>query len=138
MLVGQNPGKEEVKQRRPFVGRSGRFLNGVLEEIGLERDQLYLTGVVKEPTPNNRKPTAAEIERWMPCLVAEIRQVKPKIVVLMGQVAWKTPRFQEIDYIETYHPAAAMRFPRARHKFKADFAMLKDKVSAMVKEGEGD
>ncbi len=128
MLVGQNLGKEEVKQGRPFVGRSGQYLNKVLQQNGLDRSKLYLTGVVKEPTPGNRKPRADEISRWMPSLVAEIKQIKPKIIVLMGRVAWQTPRFEGIEYIETYHPAAAMRFPRAREKFEADMKKLKSKI----------
>jgi uracil-DNA glycosylase len=135
MLVGQNPGREEVKQGRPFVGRSGQFLNRVLKEVGLERDKIYLTNVVKEPTSNNRKPTTEETRRWMPYLVAEINRVKPRFIVLMGQVAWKTPRLKEIEYIETYHPAAAMRFPKARQKFLADFGALKDKVAAIKGRG---
>ncbi len=120
MLVGQNPGKEEVKQGRPFVGRSGRYLDGVLLKNGLDRDKLYITSVVKEPTPGNRKPLAEEIERWMPTLLSEIKEVMPGIVVLMGQVARQTPRFEGIEYIETYHPAAAMRFPVIRQKFEKD------------------
>jgi hypothetical protein len=58
MLVGQNPGKEEVKQCRPFVGRSGQYLKKVLHQNGPDRRKMYLTGVVKEPTPGNRKPRA--------------------------------------------------------------------------------
>jgi DNA polymerase len=130
MLVGQNPGKEEVKQGRPFVGRSGQYLNGVLEKYGLDRHRMYVTGVVKEPTPGNRKPKAAEIKRWMPCLEAEIQEVNPDIVVLMGRVAWKTPRFEGIDYLETYHPAAAMRFPKIRKTFEKDMKTLKQKMKA--------
>ena len=128
MLIGQNPGREEVKQGKPFVGRSGRFLNLVLEENGLERDKLYITGTVKEATPRNRRPTAKQIECWMPYLLNEINKVKPKIIVLMGQVAWKTPRLPGIKYIETYHPAAAMRFPKVRQKFKADFRGLRSEL----------
>ena len=120
MLVGQNPGKEEVTQRRPFVGRSGKYLDKVLLKNGLDRGKLYITSVVKEPTPGNRKPRADEIERWMPTLVAEIEKVKPEIVVLMGQVAWLVPRSEGIEYVETYHPAAAMRFPKIRSKFEED------------------
>jgi uracil-DNA glycosylase family 4 len=127
MLVGQNPGKEEVKQGRPFVGRSGRYLNKVLRHNGLERDGLYITAVVKEPTPGNRKPRVDEINRWMPTLLDEIKQIKPQIVVLMGRVAWRTPRFERIEYIETYHPAAAMRFPQMRKKFEADIKNSKIK-----------
>ncbi len=125
MLVGQNPGREEIKQRRPFVGRAGQYLNKVLQKYGLDREKLYLTGVVKEGTPHNRKPTAGEIDKWMPCLESEIRTVKPDIIVLMGRVAWKTPRFEGIEYIETYHPAAAMRFPRIREKFEKDMGRLR-------------
>ena len=128
MLVGQNPGREEIRQRRPFVGRAGQYLNQVLQKNGLVREKLYLTGVVKEGTPHNRKPTAREIKRWMPSLEAEIRDVKPKIIVLMGRVAWKTPRFKGIEYMETYHPAAAMRFPKIREKFEKDMQNLRQKM----------
>ena len=128
MLVGQNPGKEEVRQSRPFVGRSGKYLNKVLREKGIDRDELYLTSVVKEPTPGNRKPTSAEIKRWMPHLVREIEEIHPEIVVLLGQVAWKTPRMKGIEYIETYHPAAAMRFPKIRQKFEGDMDTLRLKI----------
>lgn len=132
MLVGQNPGKEEVKQGRPFVGRSGQYLNEVLNKNDIDRSKLYLTGVVKEPTPGNRKPTADEIRRWMPSLVSEIKHIKPKIIVLMGRVAWQTPRFEGIEYTETYHPAAAMRFPRARGRFEADMGLLKAKYEKTI------
>lgn len=124
MLVGQNPGSEEAKQGKPFVGRAGQYLNGVLDRNRINRDRLYITSVVKETTPENRQPTVREIRYWMPYLLDEIRQVKPDIVVLMGKVAWQTPRFEGINYIETYHPAAAMRFPRAREKFERDFKKL--------------
>lgn len=125
MLVGQNPGKEEVKVNRPFVGKAGAYLNEVLHEFGIDRESLYLTSVVKEPTPDNRKPTAEDIRRWMPVLERQIEEIKPKIVVLMGKVAWQTPRRENIEYIETYHPAAAMRFPKIRQVFEKDFAILK-------------
>jgi uracil-DNA glycosylase family 4 len=124
MLIGQNPGHEEAKQGRPFVGKSGKYLDTVLRKNNIDRSKLYITSVVKETTPGNRRPTAQEIRHWMPYLLEEIRQVKPKIVVLMGKIAWKTPRLKAIEYIETYHPAAAMRFPRTRDKFENDFEKL--------------
>jgi len=130
VLVGQNPGKEEVKQNRPFVGMAGKYLDRVLRERGIDRKEIYLTSVVKKPTPNNRKPTADEIKRWMPHLVREIKEVNPRIVVLMGSVAWKAPRMAGIEYIETYHPAAAMRFPRIREKFEKDMETLRLKIQA--------
>jgi uracil-DNA glycosylase len=124
MLVGQNPGREEVKQGRPFVGRSGKYLNKVLKDCGLTREQLYITPLVKEPTPGNRKPTAAEIKYWIPCLEREIKNINPRIIVLMGRVAWHAPRLEGIGYIETYHPAAAMRFPEIRARFETDIRTL--------------
>ncbi len=131
MLVGQNPGKEEVKQNRPFVGRAGQYLNKVLKEKDIRRDELYLTSVVKEPTPSNRKPTAEEIERWIPRLVKEIKEINPEIVVLMGRVAWKSPRMEGIEYIETYHPAAAMRFPKVKKRFEKDMETLSRKMKGL-------
>ncbi len=128
MLIGQNPGSEEARQGRPFIGKSGKYLDTVLKKNHIDRSKLYITNVVKEKTPGNRKPTAQEISHWMPYLLEEIRQVKPEIVVLMGKVAWETPRFEGIEYIETYHPAAALRFPKAREKFENDFAKIKNKM----------
>lgn len=135
MLVGQNPGREEIKQGRPFVGRSGQYLNKVLQQCELDRDEFYVTAVVKEATPNNRKPTAEEIGRWMPRLEEEIHAVRPSLIVLMGRVAWKTPRFDGIEYLETYHPAAAMRFPEFRQKFEKDFKRLRVKMERMGLKG---
>jgi uracil-DNA glycosylase family 4 len=87
VLVGQNPGREEAKQGRPFVGMSGKYLDEVLRKNNLDRGKLYITSIVKETTPGNRKPTREEIERWMPYLMEELRRVKPRIIVLMGTVA---------------------------------------------------
>ena len=125
MLIGQNPGKEEARLGRPFVGRSGKYLDKVLQENGIDRKQLYITSVVKETTPGNRRPTEREIEHWLTYLIDEINRIKPEIIVLMGEVAKKTPRFSGITYIETYHPAAAMRFPRVRQNFEEAFKKLK-------------
>ena len=125
MLVGQNPGEEEDKIGRPFVGRAGKFLNEILAENGLNRQQLFVTNIVKHKTPNNRKPWTDEVEACLPYLLAQLRQINPKLVVLMGEVAWQTPRKEGVTYFETYHPAAAMRFPKAEGKFRRDFEKIK-------------
>ncbi len=124
MLVGQNPGAEEDKVGRPFVGRAGKFLNKVLSQNGFKRQELFVTNIVKHVSPNNRKPFADEIEACEPYLTAQIRIVKPKIVVLMGAVAWQVPRVAGIDYIETVHPSAAMRFTKMRVRFERDFQAI--------------
>jgi uracil-DNA glycosylase len=109
MLVGQNPGRTEDKTGRPFVGRAGKYLDKVLQKIGIDRKSLFITSVVKHASPGNRKPKADEIDACMPYLEEQIRLIKPRVIVLMGKVACKTPRSTNIEYIETYHPAAAMR-----------------------------
>lgn len=124
MLIGQNPGKEEEKTGRPFVGQAGKYLDQVLERNNLSRDKLFITSVVKHKTPGNRKPRPDEIQACMPFLTEQINLVKPKIIVLMGEVARKGPRFKGIRYMESYHPAAAMRFPKFRRKFEGDFRKL--------------
>ena len=124
MLVGQNPGAEEDKAGKPFVGRAGKFLNKVLAQNGIERQQLFVTNIVKHTSPNNRKPFPDELEACLPYLMAQVELVKPKLVVLMGAVAWKTPRLAGVEYVETVHPSAAMRFTKMRHRFEADFNTL--------------
>jgi DNA polymerase len=128
MLIGQNPGAEEDKTGKPFVGRAGKFLNKVLTENGINREEVFVTNVVKHVTPNNRKPFPDEVAACLPYLITQIKEIKPKIVVLMGAVAWQTPRLEDIEYVEIYHPSAAMRFSKIRKKFEEDFAALKTRL----------
>ena len=128
MLVGQNPGAEEDKTGRPFVGRAGKFLSKVLAENGFNREELFVTNLVKHTSPKNRKPLPDEIEACAPYLEEQIKAIKPKLVVLMGAVAWQAPRVEGIEYAETVHPLAAMRFTNMRKRFLEDFAALKKRL----------
>jgi DNA polymerase len=128
MIVGQNPGTEEDRTGKPFVGRAGKFLNAMLNKIGVEREELFITNIVKHMTPKNRKPLPDETAACIPYLVAQVNEIKPKIVVLMGAVAWQVPRNEGVAYVETYHPSAAMRFPKMRKKFEEDLRVLKGHV----------
>jgi len=125
MIVGQNPGAEEDKTGKPFVGRAGKFLNKVLAKNGFNREELFITNIVKHTSPKNRKPLPDEIAACAPYLKAQVKAIKPKIVVLMGTVAWQAPRLEGVEYIETYHPSAAMRFTKMRKRFEEDFSALK-------------
>ena len=125
MLVGQNPGAEEDKTGKPFVGRAGKFLNKVLTENGINREEVFVTNIVKHATPQNRKPFPDEIQACTPYLTAQINLIKPKVVVLMGAVAWQTPKAEGAEYVETVHPSAAMRFTKMRKRFEEDFGQLK-------------
>jgi DNA polymerase len=128
VLVGQNPGAEEDKTGRPFVGRAGKFLNTVLAKNGIDRGDVFVTNIVKHATPENRKPLPDEIDACMPYIAAQLKTIKPKVVVLMGAVAWQTPRVEGAVYVETVHPSAAMRFPKMRKRFEEDFSRLKRRL----------
>lgn len=97
MLVGEAPGQEETHLGRPFVGRAGKNLDGLLAAIGLERSTLYISNAVKvrpvkvnsSGRASNRPPTSEEIEICLPFLLEEIRMVTPKVVVTLGNVPLK-------------------------------------------------
>jgi uracil-DNA glycosylase family 4 len=128
MLVGQNPGAEEDKTGRPFVGRAGKFLTKVLAANGFNREELFITNLVKHTSPKNRKPLPDEIEACAPYLEEQIKVIKPRLVVLMGVVAWQAPRVEGIEYIKTVHPSAAMRFAKMRKRFEEYFEALKKRL----------
>jgi uracil-DNA glycosylase len=128
MLVGQNPGSEEDIAGRPFIGRSGKFLTKTLAEYGINRDQIFVTNIVKHVSPKNRKPTAEETKTCLSYLVNQIRIIKPKIVVLVGASAREAPREEGIEYIEIIHPSAAMRFTKMRTKFRDQIATLSRRI----------
>ena len=123
MIVGEAPGKSEDEQGRPFVGRSGKFLDELLAEAGLDRGSVYITNVVKARPPDNRDPTKAEVEHWMPVLEEQLALVAPRLVVPLGRHALahfapdaKISQVHGTLMIERdralypmYHPAAALR-----------------------------
>jgi DNA polymerase len=90
MLIGEAPGHEEEKALRPFEGPAGKKLDKILEAMGLNRDEVYVTNLVKfrpatpRQTTNNRKPTPAEVAAFMPVIREEIRIVQPQCIVALG------------------------------------------------------
>jgi uracil-DNA glycosylase len=124
MLIGQNPGEEEDKVGRPFVGRTGKYLDRVLEAHSIDRKRIFITGIVKHKSPHNRAPKPDEIAACLPYLTAQMDLIEPKVVLLMGRVALQTPRREGTVVIETVHPSAAMRFPKTREKFEKEIAAL--------------
>ena len=140
LLVGEAPGREEDRQGRPFVGRSGRFLDSLLEEAGVSRRKIYITSSVKCRPPRNRAPRADELKickaNW---LDRQIRLIRPKIIVLLGKTSVRQVLGLKgnlsrlhgrvfgqngIRCLVTFHPAAGMRFPRIKGKMKHDFKKL--------------
>jgi DNA polymerase len=147
MLVGESPGPNEAKVGRPFVGRSGKFLDTLLQSIALKRKEIFITSPIKY-YPGKRAPTNEEIEHGKTHLLKQVAAVNPKIIVLLGNIAIKTMLGGKFTaskihgkifhkngriYFATFHPAAAMRFPKIRAKTKKDFNKLKKIISNLWK-----
>ena len=87
MLIGEAPGAQEDRQGKPFVGPSGQLLDSMLQTIGLDRSQVYITNVIYWRPPGNRTPTAGEIAICQPFLERQIELIKPKFLVFVGGIA---------------------------------------------------
>jgi uracil-DNA glycosylase len=125
VFVGEGPGREEDLRGEPFVGRSGKLLDRImLEELGIDRSRCYIANVVKCRPPDNRDPKAEEIAACRPYLDAQLRIIRPTVVVTLGNFATKllldtdrgitSVRGRAYDLgdwhlVPTYHPAAALR-----------------------------
>ncbi len=139
VFIGEAPGAKEDAAGRPFVGSAGKILATLLESIGLKREDVYITNVVKFRPPDNRDPTREEKEACMPFLREELAIIKPKVVVPLGRHALAhfapdrtigdthgTPLQLADDFaiFPLYHPAAALHNPTLRQTLKDDFAAL--------------
>lgn len=144
VFVGEAPGEEEDQQKRPFVGKAGRYLNQKLQEIGLPREEIYITNVVKSRPPDNRKPTPKEMQSCIPYLKKEIEIIKPRLIVCLGSTAlegvlgknlpvtrhrgqlFEYPFNRQIKVLLTYHPAYILRNPSAEKEFVEDLKKAKE------------
>lgn len=138
LFIGEAPGLNEDTLKRPFVGRSGKLLTAMIEEIGLERSDVYITNIVKRRPPENRDPLPEEIEIYKPYLQKQIDIIKPKIIVTLGRFSMNffipTAKitkdqgkvFKVGDYliVPMFHPAAGLRATRVLNEFKKSFKRL--------------
>lgn len=149
MFVGEAPAAEEDAQGQPFVGPAGQLLTKILEAMGLKREEVFLTNVVKCRPPQNRVPTPEEIASCSPFLEEEIRAVSPEIIVALGTTAFSTlveddsalaeSRGQlrmlawdgKTPVMPTFHPAYLLKNPEAKklvwQDMKAVMAFLEEK-----------
>jgi len=119
-IVGEWPDPAEDREGSPFAGESGALLDRMLAAIGLSRDQIYLTNIVKCRPPADRPPLADEVRVCLPFLTRQIAVVSPKVIVAMGPLACQTllhsnqplsrlrgrwHKFHGIDLMPTFHPA---------------------------------
>src|SRR5882762_3435335 len=85
VFIGEAPGKNEDLQGKPFVGAAGKFLNEMLEMIGLKREDIYITNIVKYRPPNNRDPLPEEKSAFLPYLESQLDVIQPKVTVTLGR-----------------------------------------------------
>ena len=123
MFVGEGPGYYEDKQGEPFVGAAGQLLNRMLQEIGLRREDVYITNVVRCRPPGNRDPLPDEIEACRPFLVGTLEAIRPRLIVTLGNFATRVILDRPVSIsrvrgqrfmwegravIPTFHPAAIL------------------------------
>lgn len=89
LIIGEGPGKQEDEQGRPFVGRAGKKLDEILHSVGIKREKVYITNVVKCRPPDNRTPKSKEMEICFPYLEAQVARINPVIIVTLGNAATK-------------------------------------------------
>lgn len=146
MFVGEAPGENEAKTGRPFCGRSGKLLDTLLESVGVQREDVYITSIVKDRPPKNRDPLPEEISLYAPFLDRQIEIIKPKVVVTLGRFSMqyvmsryglesevapisilhgKVFQGQTFKLIPLYHPAAAIYNQKLLDTLRSDFQILK-------------
>jgi DNA polymerase len=139
VFIGEAPGKNEDEQGLPFVGAAGKFLNEMLEGIGLKRSDIYITNIVKYRPPNNRDPLPDEKAAFLPYLQQQIEVIAPKLIVTLGrhsmevllpdnlkisQCHGQPKRYRGQVYMPLFHPAAALYNGAMRQTLVDDFAKI--------------
>ena len=150
MIIGEAPGYEEDKLGKPFVGRAGKKLDEMINAIGLNRKKnVYITNIIPWRPPNNRTPTDNEIELFLPYVEEHIYLIRPKILLLFGNVAsksllnldqgitkyhgswfnYKNSFLKEsIFTICIFHPSYLLRSPKQKKIAWKDLKKVKEKI----------
>lgn len=141
VFVGEAPGAEEDKQGLPFVGRAGKLLDRLLEQVGLKRKEIYICNVLKCRPPDNRDPLPEEVSACRPYLDKQLGVIRPKIICCLGLYSAQailntkeamarlrsgTHKVGDIHVIPTYHTAAALRFPAYKQQIYDDLCRARD------------
>jgi DNA polymerase len=138
MFIGEAPGKTEDQTGKPFVGAAGKFLGELLESIGLKRQDVYITSILKYRPPNNRDPLPQEKDQFWPYLLRQIEVIRPKLIVALGrhsancflpdlrisQAHGQSQKWQGWTILPLYHPAAALYNSGMRQTLFDDFKII--------------
>lgn len=144
MFIGEGPGFHEDQQGRPFVGPAGQLLDQLLAFIGLKREDVFITNMLKCRPPNNRDPLPGEVEACRPYLEKQIELLNPKVIATLGRHALtyffpqetiskahgKARRWNGLIVYPLYHPAAALRQQSLRAVLENDFKALSELLNA--------
>jgi DNA polymerase len=140
MAVGEAPGENEDREGKPFVGAAGRLLTSLLESVGLDRRDIYITNIIKCRPPRNRDPEPLEVEACSPFLDEQIALLQPDVILLLGRHALNRllpdaggisrlhgERVQREDrvYVPLYHPAAALYNGALKETLEADMRRVR-------------
>jgi uracil-DNA glycosylase family 4 len=151
LFIGEAPGYNEDLQGRPFVGKAGKILNGLLESIGLHRDEIYIVNTLRCRPPGNRNPLKTEIDACTEHLDKQVELIQPTIIVPMGNFACSyifekfglkydkisnvhgklfqiNTIFGDLKIIPMYHPAVATYNPNTKNTLLADFKIIKKAI----------
>ncbi len=142
VFVGEGPGADEDREGRPFIGRAGKMLTRIIENVlNLTREDVYIANIVKCRPPGNRNPQPDECAMCMPYLIGQLKVIRPEVIVALGSVAThnlldtKAPigrlrgafhRWGDIKLMPTYHTAYLLRNPSEKRKVYEDMLMVKD------------
>jgi DNA polymerase len=144
MFVGEGPGYDEDVQGKPFVGKAGQLLTKIIQSIHLQREEVYITNIVKCRPPQNRNPEPDEIDHCNPFLLKQIDAIQPQIICALGTFAAQTllktdtkitalrGRFYEfkgIKIIPTYHPAYLLRNPERKREVWEDMKRISEQLN---------
>lgn len=150
MFIGEAPGKNEAETARPFCGRSGKFLDEMIESIHLNRSDVYITNIVKDRPQENRDPSAEEIAIYAPFLDRQITIIEPKVIATLGRFSMSyiiskfgiteelkpigeihgkefhaKASYGDVVIVPLYHPAVALYNGTHRDMLLQDFQILK-------------
>ncbi len=153
VFIGEAPGKNEDIQGIPFVGAAGKFLQEMLATIGMQREDIYITNIVKYRPPENRDPTPEEKKAFLPYLMRQLEVIQPIIVVTLGrhsmeaflpdkkisQIHGEPKRIvfgkQKVVILPLFHPAAALYNGGLRQTLLDDFARI-PRIIELTKESK--
>ena|SRR3989344_457709 len=150
IFIGEAPGRNEAETGRPFCGAAGRILDELLESIGVNRKDVYVTNIVKDRPPENRDPLPLEIKLYAPFLEEQIDIIKPKVIATLGRFSMRfilekfnlpeqtqsisslhgrvlnaETKFGSVKIIPLYHPAVAIYNATSEETLKKDFEALR-------------